>query len=127
MRRVTLLFALGLLVGCGSFFKDFDRDEDARQELLQQIPVGALSRSEVHAREDGAEPSNAWQRPPEGWSDDEYGYNAWCRRSESRTGTQVARAERYLHPRGVFGLSYWWYFYDADDRLVDVDWQWTSD
>jgi hypothetical protein len=50
--------------------------------------------------------------------------------SERRTGKQVARVERYSGPDpggSSFSLCHSWFFFDAADVLVDVEWEYMSD
>jgi hypothetical protein len=135
-RRLTLIFVGTLvcsaLVGCGSVEQ---HAEERRQELLRIYPPGRTTREDVrqkwgenHGR---TFPSYyAATRPAGGWETFEIpAIRERALHSEQRTRQPVASLERYFGPdfHHFFGLNYAWYYYDAADKVIDVDWQYASD
>jgi hypothetical protein len=43
--------------------------------------------------------------------------------SEGRTGKAVESVEVFAAKEGWFGVGYCWYFYDAQGRVVDAEWE----
>jgi hypothetical protein len=116
-----------VLSGCGSFANN---EADRRQQLLAIYPPGKTTRADVQQRW-GTD--RQWDfsetRPAAGWA---AATNAFvggrALTSEQRTGQSVHRIEGELAPDGISGgLCRCWFYYDQNDRLVDVDWQWHTD
>ena len=82
----------------------------------------------MQERWEGIEPSLSIARPEAGWQVDSSELVPWKALSaEMRTGKAVELVERYWGPDGFLSLCYCWFYYDAEDRLVDVEWQYCSD
>lgn len=94
--------------------------EQRTAELRAEFPPGKTSRADVLSRE-GHEPQIALTRPSTGWT------QPFVREVEDRTGSVVARADKYVSPTGtsagLLSLAHVWYFYDRADVLVDVVWE----
>ncbi len=100
-----------------------------RTEGLRLIyPAGTTSREEVHDKWGGVEPGIAAVRPVGGWQAYSNAYVAEkVSKIEVRTEKGVHRVERFWGPDGLFSLCYCWFYYDARDFVVDVEWQYMSD
>lgn len=102
-----------------------------RESLLVAYPPGETTRGEVRARW-GSSP-DLWEvRPDAGWEHARVpAVAARALESERRTGKAVARVERYSGPdpgaSSFLALCHGWFFYDAADHVVDVDWEYMSD
>jgi len=79
----------------------------------------------VHRRASGLA-KLARDRPAAGWSPADH-VGQHCLASERRTGNAVPHVGRYQVPDGIFSLAYYWFYFDDRDRLVDADWQYSSD
>jgi len=122
---LSLLAALLLLGGCGGSLADHARARSA--ELAAQVPPGKTTRADVQARFGPTPPPISMTRPPDGWARILSRVASKAVASERRTGRTPARVERYLTPDGLFSLCYCWFYYDADDRVIDVEWEYASD
>jgi hypothetical protein len=129
--RTFVLFSLALTVcvavtNCGSLE---NYEADRRQRLLEIYPLGTTTRAEVQQKWGQAKWDFSETRPAAGWgaaTNRFVGDRALI--SEQRTGQPVHRIEGQLAPDGLSGsLCRCWFYYDKDDRLVDVDWQWHTD
>jgi hypothetical protein len=122
---LTLLVA-GLLVGCAS--PDHYDPVKRREKLLVLYPPGKTTRADVTARWGDQPATTTAKRPAAGWAAYEFpGIAERCLASEKRTGKRVDSCERRLGTDGMFALCYCWFYYDRQDRIVDVEWQWSSD
>ena len=124
---VTILFATVFLSGCISSESYIQK---RRQQLLDLYPPGITSRSDVQARWRNIQPQFSEVRPSTGWADCRYPDSTVgqrCLAVEHRTGKEIQRCERYFGPDGLFSLCYCWFYYDSADRLVDAEWQWSTD
>jgi hypothetical protein len=86
-------------------------------ELRARSPPDHATRNDVTARWGTAQV--AWRRPLGGWT------NPFVVAVERRVATPVARAEEYVAPMRTsagFTLEHVWFFFDADDIVVDVMW-----
>jgi hypothetical protein len=99
-----------------------------RLELLVLYPPGKTNRSEVESKWAPTQPDLSEIRPAAGWGSS---LNAEVRKrvaaSELRTGKAVYRTDRYTGLEDLFSLCYCWFYYDEQDRVVDVEWQYHSD
>jgi hypothetical protein len=119
------VLSLALLSACTS---GAEYAAKRREGLLAAYPPGSPTRADVHERLKGRPPTDAFTRPGGGWAAFENQLVASrCLESERRTGNRVESVERYLRADGMFSLCYVWFYYDADERLADTDWQWSSD
>ena len=57
------------------------------------------------------------QRPPAGWS----AHRERCLAVEHRTKCRIDRWQGYEGVHGVFSLAFLSFYYDADDKIVDID------
>jgi hypothetical protein len=131
MTRTLSVLALGIslcfvLNGCiPAKYNAVER----RQRLLVIYPPGTTTRADVQKRLAPGQPEASEARPPTGW---DACPKPWIQervsRSEQRTGTPVYRCEGYLLPDGASGgLCLLWFFYDKQDRISDVEWQYHTD
>ena len=121
---ITLLVA-GLIAGCVS---PQQYEAERRQRLLTLYPPGATTRADVATRWGEQPATETAKRPSAGWSGHELpGVVQRCLASEQRTGKRIESCERRRGADGLFGLCYCWFYYDSRDRLVDTEWQRSSD
>jgi hypothetical protein len=107
---------------------DADYAAKRREGLLSVYPPGTLTQADVHSRFKGRAPTGSFTRPVGGWAaSTSQLVGGRSLESELRTGKQVQTVEIYQTPDGMFSLCYLWFYYDADNRLTDTDWQWSSD
>jgi hypothetical protein len=127
-RVFTLLCAVALLFG--SFgCKDVSSGKYAaeRTAKLRELYSPGTSKEAIHAKWAG-KPDFVASRPAGGWSAYPNKYLAAALNTvETNTGKQVASVERFWGPDGFLSLARCWYYYDSDDRLVDVEWEYMSD
>ena len=122
----SFLVAL-LLTGCVSQKSIDDHAEMRRQRLLEMYPVGKTTRKDIEARFKGPpqvrahRPAAGWEAYPDRWVSS-YAVNA-----EKRINRKIPEAERYFGADGMFSLCYCWFYYDSRQRLIDAEWQWSSD
>jgi len=126
-RHVALLAISFLVVGCYSQ-RDYDaHNEMRRQRLLEMYPVRKTTQQDV-AKRWGYAPQERQSRPKAGWENHP---DAWVAKftahAEKRIGKKIAKVERYFGADGMFSLCYCWFYYDASGRLLDAEWQWSSD
>ncbi|MCA8981026.1 MAG: hypothetical protein H6831_15605 [Planctomycetes bacterium] len=122
MRLRWAAFAMLALAACRS-----TSVEHRTQGLRELYPADTTTRADVRTSLGGG-PILSVTRPEAGWescSDVDVANRADDVAME--TGRQVELVERYILPDGLFGLCYCWFFYDEDDRVVDVAWQYCSD
>ena len=120
---IIAVFALALLAagGCASAETHAQK---RRAELLATYPVGTTTRADVLRAWHYAEPELIERRPKAGWDKSHNSMVAQrCIASERRTGKRVDRVDRYSAPDGMFSICYQWFYYDAAEHLVDVDWE----
>ncbi len=117
MRRYL---ALALLLSACTYETAAERNAQRTAELRAEFPPGTTHRADVLERY-GRAPEISLARPSEGWDE------GIVRDAEERTGSEVARAEKYVAPTGTSAgfmtLEHVWYFYDRDEALVDVVFQ----
>jgi hypothetical protein len=134
--RFSTMFALllGMAVvfaGCSSAAM-YD-PKVRRERLLLIYPPGQTTRADVQRKWAPITPEFAVARPVDGWAAlDEPRVRDRIAASEQRTGKPVHLVDCYVGPdsRSSFdflGLCYCWFYYDAADRVVDVEWQYHTD
>lgn len=126
-RYASLLAISMLVVSCYSQ-RDYDaHNEMRRQRLLQMYPVRKTTRQDV-AKRWNSTPEKSATRPKAGWKTHPDTLVAeFTENAEKRIGKKIAKVERYFGADGMFSLCYCWFYYDASDRLLDAEWQWSSD
>lgn len=135
--RIAFLFStllvLFAMVGCSSHEKFVASHAKKKAALVAAFPVG-MSRAEVHAILQGDAhsttpvPMSVGTRPASGWvGEPPVPGGSWCAAAEERTGRVVTSFEHCSMVDGLFSLCYYWFYYDENDTLVDVDWQYRSD
>jgi hypothetical protein len=126
-RCVTLLAISVLVVGCYSQQHYDAHNEMRRQRLLEMYPVRKTKQQDI-AKRWGHAPQERQSRPKTGWENHS---DAWVAKftanAEKRIGKKITKVERYFGADGMFSLCYCWFYYDASDRLLDAEWQWSSD
>lgn len=124
MKTFLALLVLSLaLAGCMSY-DNYAAKRTA--QLRERYPAG-MSRSEVQSKWN-SKPDFSVSRPPSGWTAYPNKYLADIIQAvEARTGKQIESVERYWSADGLFSLAYCWYYYDADGKIVDVEWEYKSD
>jgi hypothetical protein len=70
----------------------------------------------------GYHESSSELRPSDGWPSHEYRWVAdAAQRSEQRTGRAPYRIEHYDEVTGFYSLTEDWFYYDENDKVLDVD------
>jgi len=127
LRALAGLLACFMIAGCYSQKTFDDYTEKRRQRLLEMYPVRKTTRKDVEARW-GFPPQIKSKRPSAGWKNDpDIWVKNYATKAETRIGKKIAMAERYYGPDGMFSLCYCWFYYDSSGRLLDAEWQWSSD
>lgn len=91
-------------------------------------PPGTTTRADVQKRWNNSEPNEFEVRPAGGWDSSPHReMAAHVAGIEKRNGKTVSRWERRMGADGWFSLSNCWYYYDEQDRVVDVEWEYQSD
>jgi len=123
---LSSIAVLGITAGCGSLE---NYEAERRERLLAIYPPGKTTRTDVQQRWGNSQWDFSETRPAAGWTTATNRFVAdRALTSEQRTGQAVYRIEGELAPDGISGgLCRCWFYYDKDDRLVDVDWQWHTD
>jgi hypothetical protein len=132
MRRrgpnIFSFFAIALLLvfnACTSLEQDVAR---RRHELLAAYPPGITTRAKVQKRWSPIQAGFSERRPDLGWDGCPSALvRARVAASEQRTGHNIYLCERYFWPGLSGSLSYYWFYYDDRDYLVDAEWQWHTD
>ena len=123
---LRLILAL-LTLALASCTSQQDHAEMRRQRLLEMYPVGKTTRKDIATRF-GHAPESTATRPARGWEAEQ---NWWIRsyatKAEKRINRKIPKLERYFGADGLFSLCYCWFYYDSRDRLIDAEWQWSSD
>lgn len=126
---VTAIIAAALS-GCASprmLDKTYRTDK-----LRETYPSGITSREDVQTALK-TRPELSSGRPAMGWA---HHANAVLSRKmpamEEQIGKEVVLVERYLMPDprssiDPFSLCNLWFYYDAGEKLVDVEWEWHTD
>jgi hypothetical protein len=133
-RRVSkssLFTIIVLLVfdGCISSEKSFEKYVAERnQQVLAAYPPGVTTRAKVQESWSHSHPDFSELRPDLGWDACPSALvRARVAASEQRSGQSIYRCERYFWAGLSGSLSYYWFYYDDRDYLVDAEWQWHTD
>jgi hypothetical protein len=102
--------------------------EKRRQTLLEMYPVGKTTQKDVETRWGEQSRRISATRPAKGWdTHDNPRVKRFGPKAEKRIGKKIAKLEQYHGPDGLMSLCYCWYYYDNAGRLVDTEWEWSSD
>jgi hypothetical protein len=127
LRAIVVVVASIMISSCYSQKSFDDHAEKRRQTLLEMYPPRVTTKKDVRAKwsvppqVEASRPAGGWDSHSEGWVRS-YGSNA-----EKRIGRPIPKLERYYGADGMFSLCYCWFYYDSRDRLLDAEWQWSSD
>lgn len=106
----------------------YNNAEMRRRQLLEMYPVGKTTREDIQARFGDRNPELRATRPAAGW---EAYPNPWVRsyttKAEQRIHRKIPEVDRYFGADGLFSLCYCWFYFDSKHRLIDAEWQWSSD
>ncbi len=115
------------MASCYSQKSADDHAEMRRQSLLQMYPPRVTTKKDVCAKWnttpelEASRPAGGWESHTEGW------VRSHGSKAEKRIGRVIPKLERYYGADGMFSLCYCWFYYDSKDRLLDAEWQWSSD
>lgn len=127
LRAIVIVAASILISSCYSQKSFDDHAEMRRQRLLEMYPPGATTKKDVRAKwnvppqVEASRPAGGWDSHSEGW------VRSYGSRAEKRIGRRIPQLERYYGADGMFSLCYCWFYYDSSGRLLDAEWQWSSD
>ena len=114
-----------LQAGCTSYEQ---MAEQRSQRLLGIYPPVVTTRDDVRKKWGNTKPDIVETRPATGWvACANKAVQSWVQSAELRTGKQVAACDSYWGPDGLLSLCRCWFFFDADDRLIDAQWKYMSD
>ena len=118
-----LLCAMALLSGCQSY----EQHSAERTAKLRELYPPGTSKEAIHAKW-GSKPDFSASRPTDGWKVYPNKYLAKVVNTlETKTGKKIDSLERFWGADGLSSLARCYYYYDSDDRLVDVEWEYMSD
>jgi len=109
----------------------FDK-EVRREKLLKLYPPEITSRADIHEKLFG-EPESAESRPEKGWQSLPNSYLAEkVQKAETRNNKKISSVEVYLMPDSRSSLDFTslcrlTFYYDIDEKVVDVEWDYASD
>jgi hypothetical protein len=116
--------------GCSSAAYD---PKVRRERLLAVYPPGETTRADVQGRWAPTTPNLTVARPVDGWSAlDNPRVRERIAASELRTGKPVHLVDCYVGPDArnsfdFFGLCDCWFYFDAENKVVDAEWQYHTD
>jgi len=134
--RFSMIFAVLLAIGvaCAGCSSPAMYDPKIRRDrLLAVYPPGQTTRADVQRKWAPVNPEFSVARAPDGWATlDKPRVRERIAASELRTGKPVQLVDCYVGPdsRSSFdfsGLCYCWFYYDAEERVVDAEWQYHTD
>jgi hypothetical protein len=128
IRPLLLILGLGLMLeGCATSQSSEDWAAERTAKLRIIYPPG-MSKEEIDAKFGKSKPDFSAARPHGGWSAYSNPYIIKkIQAVETSTGKTVQLVERYWGPDGLLSLCYCWFFYDAGNKVIDVEWQYMSD
>ena len=99
-----------------------------RERLLGIYPLDVTTRQDVAKKWEPLKPELSFQRPASGWLalDPRYA-GEHLDAVEKNARENIASFERYFGVDGILSLCRCWFFYDAEGKLIDVEWQYVSD
>jgi hypothetical protein len=87
-----------------------------------------MSKQAVQTRWRQSKPDFSASRPTDGWDAYPNKYLAKALIAvETKTGKKIASVERFWGADGWMSLARCYYYYDANDCLIDVEWEYMSD
>ena len=126
--RALSVIAVGILISSSYSQQSVnDHAEMRRQRLLEMYPPRVTTKKDVRAKWsvppqlEASRPAGGWDSHSEGWA------RSYGSKAEKRIGRTIPKLERYYGADGMFSLCYCWFYYDSHDRLLDAEWQWSSD
>jgi hypothetical protein len=127
LRAIVVIWASMMISSCYSQKSFDDHAEMRRQRLLEMYPPRSTMKKDVRAKWK-VPPQVEVSRPAGGWeSHSEWWIRSYGSKAETRIGRRIPKLERYYGADGMFSLCYCWFYYDSSDRLIDAEWQWSSD
>lgn len=126
-RAISVIALSIVLSSCFSEKSIDDHVEMRRQRLLEMYPARVTTKKDVRSKW-SVPPQVEASRPEGGWGShtDEW-VRSYGSKAEKRIGRAIPKIERYFGADGMFSLCYCWFYYDSRDRLLDAEWQWSSD
>ncbi len=131
--RAFWLIVLVAAIACPGCTAPRIMDKTYRTDKLREMyPAGITSREDVQTRLQ-LKPDLSAKRPETSWV---HHANAVLAHKmpalEEKQGTKLFLAERYLVPDprssfDLFSLCNMWFYYDGEEKLVDVEWEWHTD
>ena len=126
MKTILTVSALAVLLisGCASAEQ---RAEKHHNDLLATFPPAKTTRADVLQHFNYSEAEVSEFRPRAGWEkcrNSEVGQ--LCIMQERKLGKRINRCERYSSAN-LFSVAFLWFYYDAGDRLLDVESQKTKE
>lgn len=127
LRAILVIMACFMITGCYNQKSFDDHVEMRHQRLLKIYPLRKTTRKDVEAKwrfpaqVKVDRPAAGWDAEPDNW------VKTYTTKAEARIEKKIARVERYYGADGIFSLCYCWFYYDSADRLLDAEWQWSSD
>jgi hypothetical protein len=108
-----------------------ERYTQRRTEKLQAMYPAGTDRTDVEKRFEPLKPQISETRPGAGWDAfSKYpGMIPHITAVEQRSGKTVNRCDRYSAPDGFLSMSlcFAWFYYDAQDKVVEAEWEFQSD
>lgn len=126
LRAIVVVAASVVITSCYSQKSFDDHAEMRKQRLLGMYPPRVTTKMDVRAKwnvspeVEASRPAGGWDSHPEGW------VRFYGSKAEKRIGRTIPKLERYYGADGMFSLCYCWFYYDSRDRLLDAEWQWSS-
>ncbi|MCU0858599.1 MAG: hypothetical protein MUC65_09385 [Pontiellaceae bacterium] len=131
MKNTLYILILSLWVaGCTS--SNMLNKEYRTNKLREIYPAEVTTKSDIHKKLQ-TNPDLVIERPETGW----IGFNdsslsQKLLKIEDQTQKDIKLVERYVtyDPRSSFdfySLCSLWFYYDSEDRVVDVEWEWHTD
>lgn len=121
---------IATLFGCAS--KDMFDPTIRTNQYRQDYPPVITSRSDVRGKLK-TKPVYSEQRPSMGWQSHANSYLVQkTQKIESSQGRQIFSIEKYILPDSRSSLDFLslcqlWFYYDMDEKVVDVEWLYQSD
>ena len=128
IRLSLLVFVLTLLAEAANHVSAEQYAARTPPLKLRELYPPGMSKQAVQAKWGETKPDFFASRPTSGW--ESYPKQNMAKiliAHEARTGKQIESFERYWGPDGFLSLARCYYYYDSNDCLVDVEWEYMSD